>query len=349
MTQALTIPTPTTLVQALDFALAAWIHEKFGHTRSEKTRTAYSETILAFRQLLQGEGLDLSWDPREGETEAQIRQRLALYAQAFASTRLPGSRHKGEIAPATKNQRLAILSSFYGFANRRGFLTIGNPIDLVDRSPVEPYAKAVGLEQEEVQERLAKIDVTTKQGLRDFALLLVLFTTGRRAGEVASLRRRHLSVSRHGIVTLHFERCKGAKATRDTLDEVVSTVLLLWVQTAYNAPIKDIAGEAAVWMDLHHPTRVNEPLGYQGIAGVCRNYLDTSKVHTTRHSFALFMQALGAKLTDIQKLLLHSNPATTGLYLDTITRGQNQFMGKLTALLGVSGMMAKLLAPGSEG
>ncbi len=348
MTQALTVFTPATLAQAVEFGIGAWIHEKFGHTKSEKTKTAYSETILAFRQLLQREGLDLTWDPSERETEAQIRQRLALYAQAFASTRLPGSRHKGEIAPASKNQRLAILSSFYRFANKRGFLTIGNPIDLVDRSPVQPYARAYGLEQEEVQDRLLKIDVTAKAGLRDFALLLVLFTTGRRAGEVASLRRRHLLVNRRGIVTLDFERLKGAKSTRDTLDEVVSTVLVLWVQTAYNAPLKDIDADAAIWMDLAHPTRSSEALGYQGIAGVCRHYLDTSKVHTTRHSFALLMQAIGAKLTDIQKLLLHTNAATTGLYLETITRNQNQFIGKLTAALGLSGMMAKLFASGSE-
>ena len=333
MTQALTIPTPTTFAQAIDFGIGAWIHEKFGHTKSEKTRTAYSETILAFRQVLQREGLDLSRDPSAHETEAQVRQRLALYAQAFASTRLAGSRHKGEIAPATKNQRLAILSSFYQFANKRGFVTIGNPIDLVDRSPVQPYARAYGLDQEEVEERLLKINVTTRQGLRDFALLLVLFTTGCRAGEVASLRRQRLSMNRRGIVTLSFERCKGAKSTRDTLDEVVSTVLVLWVQTAYNTPLKDVDSEAAIWMDLAHPTHAEESLGYQGIAGFCRQYLDTSKVHTTRHSFAL---------------LLHSNAATTGLYLETITRNQSQFIGKLTALLGVSGMMAKLLAPGSE-
>lgn len=348
MTQTLMITTPLALAQSIELAIAAWLHEKVGQTSSEKTRTAYSETMAAFRMLLQGEGLDLAWESREGESEAQIRQRLALYAQAFASTRLPNSRHQGPIAPATKNQRLAILSSFYRFATKRGFLSIGNPIDLLDRSPVQPYGRAEGLLQEEVTERLATIDVTTKQGLRDFALLLVLFTTGRRAGEVASLRRRHLSVTRSGIVTLHFERCKGGKSTRDTLDEVVSTVLLLWMQTAYQSKLPDIDAEAAIWMDLAHPSRAHVALGYHGIAGVCRHYLETSKVHTTRHSFALLMQAIGAKLTDIQKLLLHHNAATTGLYLETISRGHNPFIGKLTALLGVSDMMTKVLTPGSE-
>lgn len=52
MTQALTIPTQGTLAQAIELGIGAWIHEKFGHTKSEKTRTAYNETITAFRQLL---------------------------------------------------------------------------------------------------------------------------------------------------------------------------------------------------------------------------------------------------------------------------------------------------------
>ena len=65
------------------------------------------------------------------------------------------------------------------------------------------------------------------------------------------------------------------------------------------------------------------------------------------HSFALLMQAMGAKLTEIQKQLLHSNVATTGLYLETITHRENPFIGKLTALLGVREMMTKALTTGS--
>jgi hypothetical protein len=52
MTQALTISPPATLTQAIEFDIGAWIREKFGHTKSEKTRTAETETITAFRQLL---------------------------------------------------------------------------------------------------------------------------------------------------------------------------------------------------------------------------------------------------------------------------------------------------------
>jgi len=69
MTQVLTVFIPASRAQTLECGIGAWIHEKFGHTRNEKTRTAYSETILAFRQLLKLKGLDLAWDPGERETE----------------------------------------------------------------------------------------------------------------------------------------------------------------------------------------------------------------------------------------------------------------------------------------
>ncbi len=42
MTQALTIPTPASPAQAIEFGVGAWIYEKFGHTKSEKTRMAYT-------------------------------------------------------------------------------------------------------------------------------------------------------------------------------------------------------------------------------------------------------------------------------------------------------------------
>lgn len=333
----------------LDLALAAWIAAKFENTGSVKTRTAYTETITAFRSLLQGQRLDLAWVVRPGETELQVRQLLAFYAEQFASMRLSASRHKGKIAPSTKNQRLAILSSFYQFANKRGFLTIGNPVELVDRSPVEAYGKAQALDQDEVQARLAQIDVTTKQGLRDMALLLVLLSTGRRANEVADLRRRHIQISRRRVVTLSFERLKGAKSTCDTLDDAVGLVLVLWMEMVYEKPFVEIAEDAPLWMDLHHPTRVHQALHYQGIAGIVAKYLGTSKVHVTRHTFAMLMLALGAKLTDIQRLLLHSNAATTGLYLDTMSRGHNPFASRLSALLGVSSLVPRIGAPHDNG
>src|SRR5579864_4919100 len=79
---------------------------------------------------------------------------------------------------------------------------------------------------------------------------------------------------------------------------------------------RELDAEAPLWINLANDTHYGQPLGYQGIAGVCKKYLGTSKVHITRHTFALLLQELGAKLTDIQRLLGHKNAAVTSLYLE---------------------------------
>jgi hypothetical protein len=56
MTPAFAILAPATPTQAIEFGIGAWNHEKFGHSKSEKTRTTYSESITAFGQLFQCEG-----------------------------------------------------------------------------------------------------------------------------------------------------------------------------------------------------------------------------------------------------------------------------------------------------
>jgi integrase/recombinase XerC len=92
-------------------------------------------------------------------------------------------------APSTHNQRLAILSSFYTFAERRGLVAGGNPIRLVDRRPVQAYASAEPLSAAIVEQRVRAIDRTTLLGKRDYALLAVFLQTGGRLFEVAALAR----------------------------------------------------------------------------------------------------------------------------------------------------------------
>ena len=99
--------TLTTIVTSsvIDLAMYAWLDAKFHKSTSEKTRRAYTETIQQFRSLLQAQGLDLGSNPAA----------VALMAQAFASS----SRRGKQVAPATYNQRLAIISSFYAYADRK--------------------------------------------------------------------------------------------------------------------------------------------------------------------------------------------------------------------------------------
>ncbi len=319
----------------VDKAIAAWLHEKQHLSNSEKTFIAYHDTLRDFRAFLREQGHDLFWAPSAGQSERMIRQTIALCAQAFANRRAQEARRKGPVRPATQNQRYAILSSFYQYANKRGFTECGNPIELVDRARVKPFEQAIGLEPEDAKDFLHDIDPHTTSGLRNMALLLVLMVTGRRASEVGSLRWKHVLLGRNKTM-LHFERCKGGEELWSDLDPAVTRILLAWLHHAYGEDLTNLDPEAPLWINLANDTHHGQPLGYQGIAGVCKKYLGTSKVHITRHTFALLLQKLGAKLTDIQRLLGHKNAAVTSLYLEELQKGDNPFASQLATFLDIA-------------
>jgi integrase/recombinase XerD len=118
-----------------------------------------------------------------------------LTAQAFATY----STKRTRASDATQNTRLAILCSFYDYAIERYLLMpmdnaghVMNPIKVIDRTKVEAYHNITWLEAEEVTQRLQHIDRSTPEGKRDYILLHILFYTGRRLQEVASLEWQHI-------------------------------------------------------------------------------------------------------------------------------------------------------------
>lgn len=101
-----TVPSTVVTSTNIDLAVIAWLDAKFHKSTSEKTRKAYTDTMNQFRALLSSQGLDLDSDP----------SRVAIVAQAYAGYSARGK----QVAQATYNQRLAVLSSFYVYARRQG-------------------------------------------------------------------------------------------------------------------------------------------------------------------------------------------------------------------------------------
>src|SRR5690348_14040383 len=189
---------------AMNLAIAAWLHAKFQRSRSIKTQMTYEAILHAFRSQLLAHGLDLdAADPRRvaadlgtgshmgesitdiGDAVAERTRVLALAAQAFAAQ--PAATRYGArpIAPTTANLRLAAISSFFRYALRNDFLRGGNPVERVERQAVQSYAAARPLAYDDLRVRLAEIDLSTPAGLRDYALLLLGLHTGRRVSELA--------------------------------------------------------------------------------------------------------------------------------------------------------------------
>ena len=313
---------------SIELARAAWLHEKRGRSDSAKTERAYADTFDSFRDALHAAGLEVDTpDPRK----------VALVAQGWAAA--PRARDGRPVASATVNQRLAILSSFYTFARRRGLLALGaHPLEDVQRRPVQDYAGARPLEYARVAERLAAIDRRDGNlaGKRDYALLSLGLQTGRRLSELAALRWGDVTLS-GGRATVTWRRCKGAKTMRDTLPEPVTAALLAWLHAAYGAELgPTLAPDAPLWISLATNGTRGHPLTLQAISAICARRLGVSQVHALRHTFAHAMETVGAKVSDIQARLGHASLATTGRYLAALRSAENAHSDDLAALFGLT-------------
>ncbi len=298
----------------LDLAIAAWLDAKAKRTGSAKTATAYATTLNAFRALLRDHGLDLDSDPAV----------VSLVAQGWAG--------RGNPAPATFNQKLAILSSFYTYALKRDLLKGSNPIGRVERRPVQGYAGAIPLPYLEVKARLAAINRATLVGKRDYAVLVVGLQTGRRLSELAGVRFGDMSFSGERLTVL-WRRCKGGKMMSDTLPSAVTRAVGEYLRAIYGDAV-EVPPDAPVWVSLARNTSRGKALSIQSVADICAKRLGTSKVHALRHTFARAMEDAGAKVSEIQARLGHDSLATTGRYLAALHRADNPHAERLVTLFG---------------
>jgi integrase/recombinase XerC len=324
-----------------------FVKEKAARSQSQKTAKAYFDTITAFQAYLHEHGYDLIMYTRDegGWTDYTfIRSKIADCASDFAiQSKRPGKRL---VAESTRDQRLAILSSFYQYADTRRKVPFSNPITMIERSPIEAYAGAVALSEDHVQAALASIDQSTLIGQRNYTLLLVLFTTGGRVGQVQRLTRGALYVSPSRVVTIVFRHTKGNKASEQQLDPRVSACLLDYIETLYHRSIEQIEASAPLWTilnDIPSPVKDNgavlyqkgDPLGYGAIRYLCQQYLGTSKVHTTRHTFSLAMLEAGATNDELQEQLNHRDPKTTQRYARHFKRQKNKHAAAIASRFGL--------------
>ena len=309
-------------IPTLDDIIKAWLHAKATHTNSKKTERAYKENFSKFRALLQSAGYDLDADPGL----------IAMFAQGWASQ----ATRKQQIAPATYNHRIAIISSFYIYAIKHRVLK-ENPIKLVDSRKVEAKDYAEPLEAEFVSAQLHKINRETLSGLRDYALLSVAVTTGRRSGELAAMKWGDIHLAGNKMIVT-WPRCKGDKLMVDELKLHTTEALLAYVKAIY-APVygslDDIPQATPIWLSFARNDSAGKPIGTQAISDICKKWFRTSKVHATRHTHAMSLEKAGASLSEIGARLGHSNLKTTSDYMKRHHAHENKYGDRLEELFGI--------------
>jgi site-specific recombinase XerD len=306
----------------IEQAITAWLDEK--RADSERTADAYEETLNDFRATLQRACLDLDSEPAL----------VAPIAQGWARAR----KQDGEIVPGkqvaatTFNQRRSILSSFYKYAITYEVLPY-NPMERVKRQKVGKKDAARPLSSSAVKAGLAKIDRSTPEGMRDYALLSVALATGRRVSEIASLRYKHLRREGNTCV-VDFDRLKGKKTATNRLEAKTTAALYAYLEAVYPGQLLALPGDAPIWVSFSDRNR-GQAIGPRTLANICERYLGTSKTHAARHTLAVTMYNMKAKISTIQKALGHSNAAITGDYLEEHLSYENPLAAELEDAFGI--------------
>jgi integrase len=324
----------------LEEMIDAWLHAKYNISQSADTRSRYERHLSVFRSALQQVGYDLDSDPVTIATIAQgwASQPYAVPEWAAAPIRaslLSRAKRLAEtgLSAETYNGRIVAISSFYQYAVRHRWFP-SNPMEMVERRRVTGQSFAHPIEKEDIDYRLSRIDRRSLMGLRDYAVLTLAMMTGRRANELASLRWGDLLFDGGGRVTIIWRRCKGGKVMEDKLAPGTQEILLEYLRRLYGEKLASLPKDAPLWTCLSW-NKEKTPLTVEGLRTIWLRRLGTSKIHTTRHSFAVAMESIGAPLSDIGARLGHASLATTSIYLQRLHASANPFAEGLEQALGV--------------
>lgn len=299
-------------------AIEKWLDVK--GKKSEKTYKAYALTMKLFRAMLQERGLNVFSETRL----------VASVAEDFVVTSYDNrSRVNGNLSEGTVNQRRAILSSFYQYACKY-HEGVKNPIDLVEKQKRNVHYAAEHLEPDEAMALLAQIERTSLAGKRDYALLLLAVTTGRRAKEIASLKWEDIRFIGKAKIEVTF-LCKGHKTMHDQLGKNTRAALEEYLHALYGKQLAQLDNTTPLFVSLSH-NNSRKALSVQALADISEKHLGHSQFHTARHTFAMGMRTAGASITEISKRMGHSDEKTTRAYFDQRESAVNTHIDTLEAL-----------------
>lgn len=274
--------------------------------RSTKTTENYGLYLARFLDLITQdfpEGATIKPSDLTPEILRKFRLRL---------NRFDDNQNHERLSALTQSYHLIALRGFLKYLAKRGIHSL-DP-SLVDL-PRAAKKQVTFLHFDEVERLLAEIPIDTETGLRDRAIIELLFSGGLRVSELCNLNRDSINLSRREFMV----RGKGKKdrpifidqTTADHLEEYLSarsdTLPALFLNNSSNQNIPDTSGD----FRRLSPRSIERIIQkYARLAGITKHVTP----HTLRHSFATDLLMNGADLRSVQSLLGHANIATTQIY-----------------------------------
>ncbi len=236
-----------------------------------------------------------------------------------------------------QRSQLTIVRGFFRWLTRQRYL-LSNPASELELPKIERRLPKHVLNLDEVEEVLSQPDVSTPFGIRDRAMLEVLYSTGIRRMELGNLRRYDLDAERG---TLFVRQGKGKKDRMIPIGERA----MAWVEkylTEVRPTLVIEPDDGTVFL-----TRYGEPFPLSALSQLVHRYVERSDVekegacHLFRHTMATLMLEGGADVRFIQAMLGHADLSSTEIYTQVSIR-------KLKEIHAATHPGAKLRGPRSK-
>ncbi len=257
---------------------------------ADNSLAAYRADLSGLARWLGGRGRRLE-QADQADLSEYLAQRFRSGAKVRSAARL-----------------LSSLRRFYRWLLRSGAIK-RDPTVLLAR-PKLGRSLPKALSEHEIEQLLAAPDVASTQGLRDRAMLELMYASGLRVSELVGLRLQQLSLT-HGVVRV------SGKGGRERVVPVGEEAVA-WLQRHLETARPDLLkGRAS---DYLFPSRRAARMTRENFWHIIRRYARAADIrrplspHGLRHSFATHLLNHGADLRVVQMLLGHSDLSTTQIY-----------------------------------
>ena len=261
---------------------------------ADNTCDAYERDIRAFEKFLNRRGTGALHEASEADAAAYLME----------------LKNSGK-SRSTANRKLSSLRTFYKFLVKQGFTSV-NPVDGIKAPRIEKKELAY-LTVEEVEKLLEAPDNSVK-GMRDRAILEVMYATGLRVSEIIELKMADVNL-RMGFIT-----CSGAhgRARIVPMGTMARRALDSYILNSRLYLMREKGSE-----EPNSPLFVNyqgEAFSRQGLWKLMKQYgrqvgLEQKLTpHILRTSFAVHMVQNGADLKTLQELMGHEDVTAMKVY-----------------------------------
>jgi site-specific recombinase XerD len=218
------------------------------------------------------------------------------------------------------NEELSITTQGYHLIALRGFLNYLSKRDIASLSsekielPKVTRKQVTFLYYDEIQRLVGQIPTNIEMGLRDRAIVELLFSSGLRVSELVNLNRDHINTKRREFTV----RGKGKKDRPVFISETAALYATRYLE-------KRLDNLPPLFLNYSHNHKVENTGNYRRLTSrsvqrIINHYARLAGItkhvtpHTMRHSFATDLLMNGADIRSVQNMLGHSSISTTQVY-----------------------------------